>query len=156
MPNSHEFYCGLEASQLLRDAGFTWICDSLYGTDFRYKGRQIDEDEEYELKAAGKGHLIEKVLGGCVYCFNHHNDPKKDPYSWTRPSLSIAQRFILEKFQMHITIFSSSQESWMYRITKPHQTLEEGLYGEDFPTFQAAQEAAIVRALKEHLANQAK
>lgn len=64
------------------------------------------------------------------------------------PTQSLAQKWLREKHQLHITIFSSSQESWMYRITKPHQKLEEGLYGEDFYTYEECLEKGLIEALK--------
>ena len=62
-----------------------------------------------------------------------------------RPSLYEAQKWLRENHNLHITIFSSSQESWMCRITKPHQKLEEGVYGEDFTSY----EDALLHAIKE-------
>ena len=61
---------------------------------------------------------------------------------------SLLQKWIRENHKIHITIFSSSQESWMYRITKPGQKLEDGLYGEDFYTYEEALEEALAESLK--------
>ena len=36
----------------------------------------------------------------------------------------------------------------MFRITKQHQSLEDGVYGEDFYTYEEAQEAGIKKALE--------
>ena len=59
------------------------------------------------------------------------------------PSLSITMKWLREVHHLHITVFSSSQESWMYRITKPHQKLEDGKYGEDFNSYEKTAEEAI-------------
>ena len=59
-----------------------------------------------------------------------------------------AQKWLRENHNLHITIFSSSQESWMYRITKPHQKLEEGVYGEDFTSYEEALLEGIKEAIK--------
>ena len=56
-----------------------------------------------------------------------------------------AQKWMREVKKLHITIYSQSQESWQYRITKPHQRLEDGLHGEDFSSF----EEALLHAIKE-------
>lgn len=53
------------------------------------------------------------------------------------------QKWLRDEKKLHITIFSSSQESWMYRITEPHQKLEEGIYEEDFESFEEALQGAI-------------
>ena len=62
-----------------------------------------------------------------------------------KPMLYEAQKWLRENHYLHITIFSSSQESWMYRITKPHQKLEESMYSEDFISY----EDALLHAIKE-------
>lgn len=59
-----------------------------------------------------------------------------------------AQKWLREEKKLHITIFSQSQESWQYRITKPHQRLEDGLYGEDFSSFEEALSEGIKEAIK--------
>lgn len=59
-----------------------------------------------------------------------------------------ARRFLREEKKLHITIFSQSQESWQYRITKPHQKLEDGLYGEDFSSYEEALNYAIKDCIK--------
>lgn len=64
------------------------------------------------------------------------------------PTQSLLQKWLREKHKLHITIFSSSQESWMFRITKPHQILTEGIYGEDFTTYEEALETGLQEALK--------
>lgn len=63
------------------------------------------------------------------------------------PTQSLLQKWLREKYSLHITIFSSSQESWMYRITKPHQQLNEDFYDEDYDTYEDALEAALIKAL---------
>lgn len=59
-----------------------------------------------------------------------------------------AQKWLREEKKLHITIFSQSQESWQYRITKPHQILENGLHGEDFSSFEEALSEGIKEAVK--------
>ena len=60
-------------------------------------------------------------------------------------SLYEAQKWMREVKKLHITIYSQSQESWQYRITKPHQRLEDGLHGEDYASY----EDALINAIKE-------
>lgn len=59
-----------------------------------------------------------------------------------------AQKWLRERHNLHITIFSQSQESWQYRITKPHQKLEDGLHGEDFASYEEALSEGIKEAVK--------
>jgi hypothetical protein len=80
------------------------------------------------------------------HAFIHEDDAQIECIS--APTLDVVQRWLREVHKLHITIFSSSQESWMFRITKPHQQLEDGIYGEDFETFEDAQDAAIKKCLE--------
>lgn len=59
-----------------------------------------------------------------------------------------AQKWLREEKKLHITIYSQSQESWQYRITKPHQKLEDGLHREDFSSFEDALNHAIKECIK--------
>lgn len=59
--------------------------------------------------------------------------------------LHLAQKWFRDEHKLHVTIYSCSQESWMYRITKQGQKLEEGIYAEDFSSY----EEALDNALKE-------
>ena len=65
----------------------------------------------------------------------------------TAPTQDLLRKWLLEIHSIHITIFSKSQESWMYRITTKGQSLEEGLYGEDFYSHDEAREEALLQAL---------
>ena len=66
---------------------------------------------------------------------------------WVIPllELHLVQKWFRDKHKLHVTIYSCSQESWMYRITKQGQKLEEGIYAEDFSSY----EEALDNALKE-------
>ena len=63
------------------------------------------------------------------------------------PTMWEAQKWLREEKKLHITIFSQSQESWQYRITKPHQKLEDGLHGEDFASYEEALSEGIKEAI---------
>ena len=66
---------------------------------------------------------------------------------WVIPllELHLTQKWFRDEHKLHVTIYSCSQESWMYRITKQGQKLEEGIYAEDFSSY----EEALDNALKE-------
>lgn len=116
-----------ETAELLKEAGFDWPCASYYQNGIFY---------DY----IADRHKL--VLHDC----NH--DPLYMEQK-TAPTLATAQQWILETYHFHVTIFSMSQESWMYRVTVPHQDLSKSLlYGEDYDTYQDALEGAINEALK--------
>lgn len=82
--------------------------------------------------------------GDCGYCL--YDDAWHDQVN--RPLLYEVQKWLREEKKLHITIFSQSQESWQYRITKPHQRLEDGIHGEDFSSFEEALSEGIKEAVK--------
>jgi hypothetical protein len=63
------------------------------------------------------------------------------------PLYQQAFRWFREKYQLHSTITSISQESWQWHITKPGESLGK-LYDEDFYTYEEA-ELACLRKLIE-------
>lgn len=123
---NHEAYVSLEVAKLLKEAGFDWDVQSYYSKLSRNQGRLL------------------WLSCGCRYKENININQNR----YSAPTLDVAQKWLREVYQLHITIFSSSQESWMFRITKPHQMLEDGIYGEDFYTYEEVQEAGIKKALE--------
>lgn len=123
---NHEYYVSLEVAKLLKEAGFKWFINSAYRDGVLMH----------------QGNLLCDNFNGKQY----ENAARHEFFS--APTLDIAQRWLREVHHLHITIFSSSQESWMFRITKPHQKLEDGIYGEDYYTYEEALESGIKRALE--------
>ena len=124
---NHECYVSLEVAKLLKKAGFDWEVNHSY-----------PNCESLDNSCSG---YMEDLS------FYHNlNDGKYGGMS--APTLDVAQRWLRKTHHLHITIFSSSQESWMFRITKIHEKLENGVYGEDFYTYEEAQEAGIKKALE--------
>lgn len=125
--STHEVCVSLETAKMLQKVGFDWECECAI--------------------------LPASLMADKAYHYNHngsHNYNNKEAYPfeiYSAPSLDAAQRWLREVHHLHITIFSSSQESWMFRITKPHQKLEDGVYGGDFYTYEEAQEAGIKKCL---------
>lgn len=116
---NHEYYVSLEVAKLLKKAGFDWDTYCAYNKD----GMFTDKNRS-------------------ILTWNDFAN------YYSAPTLDAAQRWLREVHHLHITIFSSSQESWMFRITKQHQSLEDGVYEEDFYTYEEAQEAGIKKALE--------
>ena len=65
----------------------------------------------------------------------------------SQPTFSQAFRWFREKYKLHSTITSISQESWQWYITKPGESLGK-LYEEDFYNYEEA-ELACLRKLIE-------
>ena len=91
-----EDYVSLEVAKLLKERGFKEWCSYFYGTAVRHNGEDIDEDEEYELKAEGRGDEIEYVEGGHLYHFNCNNS-KEDINIWACPTQSLAMKWLRGK-----------------------------------------------------------
>jgi hypothetical protein len=62
----------------------------------------------------------------------------KDAGECLAPLYQQAFRWFREKYQLHSTITSISQESWQWHITKPSESLGK-LYEEDFYTYEEAE-----------------
>ena len=143
---AHESYVSLEIAKLLKQAGFTWLCGSLYGLDVRYKGKSIDEDKEYSLKAAGKGKEIKYVDGGLVYNFNNTNDDSFGGYS--RPTHAVAQRWLREVKKVDVLV-EKRFCAYVYSLSNiddnTNNVIPEMSVGYD--TYEQALEAGIKKCL---------
>jgi hypothetical protein len=63
------------------------------------------------------------------------------------PLFQQAFRWFREKYQLHSTITSISQESWQWHITKPSESLGK-LYQEDFYTYEEAESACLKKLIE--------
>ena len=63
------------------------------------------------------------------------------------PLFQQAFRWFREKYQLHSTITSISQESWQWHITKPGESLGK-LYDEDFYTYEEAELACLEKLIE--------
>ena len=63
------------------------------------------------------------------------------------PLYQQAFRWFREKYQLHSTITSISQESWQWHITKPSESLGK-LYDEDFYTYEEAELACLKKLIE--------
>ena len=117
-----EDYVSFETAKLLKDKGFNEMTELAY---------EIED-----------GHIRNDLP------VSYWRNSEIGKYKFSCPTLQMAMKWLREVHHLHITVFSSSQESWMYRVTKPHQTLEEGCYGEDYTSYEEACEAAIKYCLE--------
>jgi hypothetical protein len=69
------------------------------------------------------------------------------PTHTSAPTFSQAFRWFREKYQLHSTITSISQESWQWHITKPGESLGK-LYDEDFYTYEEAEVACLEKLIE--------
>ena len=118
----------LEKHPGLSDSGYQDLIDKYGGP---YKIDEVYKHYIEPLKRFSRNSMIDDEMGELCSCVHLYD----------------AQDFLLTIMKLHITVFSSSQESWMYRITKPHQALEDGAYGEDFPSFKDALHNAIIECI---------
>jgi len=148
---NHEYYVSLEVAKLLKEAGFDWGCDFFYGLDVRYRGKSIGEDEEYELKAKGKGSKIEYVDGGIVYNFYHSNKEGEDYGGYSRPTLDVAQRWLREVKRINIEILYLFEPCNHYFARACYLDTNTPLYIPNPPKskiYEEVQEAGIKKALE--------
>ena len=59
--------CDYKLSLKLKKAGYKEWCRQGWGLDIRHNGQHLGSDEEYELKAEGKGDEIEYIPGGAIF-----------------------------------------------------------------------------------------
>ena len=62
-------------------------------------------------------------------------------------TFSQAFKWFREKYQLHSTITSISQESWQWHIQKPGQQLGK-LYDEDYYTYEEAELACLIKLIE--------
>ena len=65
----------------------------------------------------------------------------------TAPLYQQAFRWFREKYKLHSTITSISQESWQWHITRPGESLGK-LYDEDFYTYEEAELACLKQLIE--------
>jgi hypothetical protein len=63
------------------------------------------------------------------------------------PLYQQAFKWFREKYGLHSTITSISQESWQWHITKPGESLGK-LYNEDFYTYEEAESACLYKLIE--------
>jgi hypothetical protein len=114
-----EDYVSFETARLLKEKGFNELCSKYY---ILYYG------------------------GG--YCLVNRGTAAHDSNCIDVPTIQMVMKWLREIYKLHITVYSCSQESWAYRITKPHQKLEDGAYAGDYASYEETCEAAIKYCLE--------
>lgn len=90
-----------ETGMLLKQFGFDAICPQCYGTKPVHNGEYLGCDEEYELRAEGRGDEIEYIKGGMLYSFWTKNS-EEQPDVCTAPALEEVRQWFRNKYNIHI------------------------------------------------------
>ena len=108
-------------------------------------------ETEKKLEEKGYNTPIDFVIRRInFHCESTDPEVRGDPANWIEwedivnydpNTKSFEQK--LDNGAINVTIYSCSQESWMYRITKQGQKLEEGIYAEDFSSYEEALDDAL-------------
>ena len=115
-----------------------------------FKVAELAKKKRFFIECGDYYDSNKKLCKAQYYEFDINNETSEESIAdilCTAPTQDLLRKWLLEIHSIHITIFSKSQESWMYRITTKGQSLEEGLYGEDFYSHDEAREEALLQAL---------
>lgn len=127
-------YVSFEVAELARTKGFNVNCGFFYA---RIKFRTD----------MGNLQVYPWIDGINNTEWDKERDSINDYDNISAPTKFVLDKWLLYNQHLQITIFSQSQESWQFKITKPHETLEEvELYG-DYGTKYEAWDDALKVAL---------
>lgn len=92
-----------ETAKSLKDFGFDIICPKCYGIAVMHNGEYLGCDEEYELRAEGRGDEIEYIDGGMLYDMWFKNNDKEDHNVYAAPDIETVRKWFRDKYKLHIT-----------------------------------------------------
>lgn len=150
-----ETYVISKSADLLKKLGFDWYCDSAYCTAFTHNGERIDEDEEFELKAEGRGKEIKRVKYGSI--FNHSCSNKENyPGCAARPTLAFARKWIRETLNVDIVVApcvhdfgDGNERAYFYNCSRITENgLDEFYKNVYFHTYEEAEQAGVLFCLQ--------
>lgn len=140
----------LENAKLLKELGFREWCNCCYGTAVRHNGENIDEDEEYELKADGRENEIEYIEGGELYHINCNNH-KEDVNVWACPTQEQVLQWLRNKYRTHIVgipYITIEGQLWLSEVYEYNETSwRKGLTTMVCETCEEAIEKGITKVL---------
>lgn len=93
--------CSLETAKKLRALMFNLICDYMYCTDVRHKGKHIDYETELDLKFEGKESEIEEVPFGQLMSMTNFN-VENGPNACSAPFLNDAVDWLRDHYNVVI------------------------------------------------------
>ena len=103
----------------------------------------LTDDGYYELTKEGGGKLQYTDVYEYTWKIEEDTTYLMNQTIFLCPTIYEVETWIRKKHKLLITVYSQSQESWMYRITTPGQKLEDGIYGEDYAEYEDALKGAI-------------
>ena len=106
-----------EVAKLLKEKGFNEMCRVCYIPRYTHNGKDIDEDEEFELKCEGRENEIKIIEGGSTW--EHWNQNNDEFSSVSAPSVWGMMYYIRDKYNLHITTKPYVNEdgiSFLYEI----------------------------------------
>ena len=107
---------------ILKELGFDEPCIGWYNPQVNYK--EVTTDKYWAFHLTGEWENFKPA-----------------------PLYQQAFRWFREKYKLHSTITSRSQESWQWHITKPGESLGK-LYNEDFYTYEEAEQACLDKLIE--------
>lgn len=140
MVEKYNDYVSVSTALSLKNAGFNWEISTYY------QGYTLNNDAKHIYQY---GELITSP-SCCDFnnkdsYYNKHEDVSMHRAS--APTLYVAQKWLRNVKGIHITVYSCSQESWKYYITKRGEKLNDGIFCEDFYSYEEALEHAILTAI---------
>jgi hypothetical protein len=121
-----------------------------YELALRMKALGFDEKcIAYYQKSAviGNDNILPISFTNMASDFNDYEYSKLGVPFYSAPTWQQAFRWFREKYELHSTITSISQESWQWHITKPGESLGK-LYDEDFYTYEEAELACLKKLIE--------
>ena len=92
-----------ETAKVLKDFGFDILCPQCYGVAIMHNGEYLGCDEEYELRAEGRGDEIEYVEYGMLYDMWFKNNNKEGHDVCAAPDIETVTKWLRDKHNLHIT-----------------------------------------------------
>lgn len=92
-----------ETAKSLKDFGFDIICPKCFGIAVMHNGEYLGCDEEYELRAEGRGDEIEYIDGGRLYDMWFINTDKEHNNVYAAPDIETVRKWFRDKYKLHIT-----------------------------------------------------
>ena len=138
-------YCSFKTAMLAKEKGFKEKCTCYFNSSLL-----INHGENpgcYEENS--DGYITYKLLEfdlGVDFNTEEYEECNTDVVC-SAPTLLTLDAWILDNYHLQITVFSQSQESWQYKITKPHESFESVETYEDFDSKYSAWDDALKTAL---------
>lgn len=147
-----EQFVTYEIALKLKELGFDEPCFGYYDEESFYK--DVIACSEFDLNYAGGRNVFHENFHAITNneldelgSFSMKYDTEESYDRWGAPLWQQCEQWFRDKYNIHITITSQSQESWQWHIQFPHDSLNK-MWEEDFYTYEEAREQAILKAIE--------